>query len=202
MKVTHWELSLARLLRNPRTGLAVAAIAAAYWLITLFVLCGTYFGGPATIALEDGYFAIYWAETPEDHNDRVVNGFTWPYFARGAGTTADGLLSGSASRWLSYGADDLLSSSHLANLAEYPQNLGFYLPGASLTATPRYIGIPAWTVILLGLMQSAAFGLPRRAQRGRCVQCDYPRAGLPPGCVCPECGTVQSPSARAPRSPR
>lgn len=55
-------------------------------------------------------------------------------------------------------------------------------PGLAVN-TALYGG--AW-MLLVGALR--AVRRVRRRRAGRCVRCGYPRAGLPPGSLCPECG--------------
>ncbi len=62
------------------------------------------------------------------------------------------------------------------------------------------LAIPLWpflllTLIVTGFAWRADLIARRRAMLGKCAKCGYARSGLPPGAVCPECGSAAAVAA-------
>jgi hypothetical protein len=176
----------------PRTGtigLATAIASLVYWAVTSLLVHAVYFGDKFAVAAREGYFAVYWSNQNADQNTQVLNCFGWPYFpSSGAGAQ---WYEEAWGRWYVEGPDSLLSHDWLRYLAQYPQRLGFYLPGVGDYNGVGYVGVPAWCVGLCGL---AVWLLARRrrwrrGKRGLCRRCGYNLVGLAAGSVCPECGS-------------
>jgi hypothetical protein len=65
-------------------------------------------------------------------------------------------------------------------------------PGLIFIVAHRWLYLPASLPLLLAIAIHAPSHLrrQRRARRGQCLHCGYSLFGLPPGSVCPECGTA------------
>lgn len=164
-----------------------------YWITTIALIDCAYYGKYLTICAESGYFAVYWGWDESARNTRVLNGFEWPEFPSGAGTTWSLDWWG---RWSFRGPSELLSPWLFGHRLQYPVRFGFYWPGFGLGYSARagswpslgYIGIPAWPIVVLGTATYFASRWLRSRVPGHCALCGYNRAGLSSAAVCPECG--------------
>jgi hypothetical protein len=166
-------------LRRWSSIVAVAGIA--LWLGTM--LFDVYlFGDSVSLYYGCGCVGIYWSGDPVTRNSRLLNGFDWPWFDGGAGTTWEAAGWG---RVMVDGPRRMLSWDTVSNRVHYPQHLGLYLPGQSFTDDVHHLGLPFWVLIVAGL--SGRVLSRRKPKSGDCPSCGYNLSGNITG-LCPECG--------------
>lgn len=72
---------------------------------------------------------------------------------------------------------------------EYAAGRPVWIPLRRKSIWERRTTVPLWPIpAAAGVMTAAVWRSNRRHARSTCPACNYPRAGLPPGAPCPECG--------------